>query len=159
MRFCIALLSTAAALQATSPYPRGVYDPSSAASYYRSRPLEVLGRGASLVSQSAGFGLSLLGDFVAGDLDKRADERAAELVELLTALGPTFIKAGQSASIRTDLLPAAYIRGLTALQDQVPPFSSEEARQIIREELGVDASKAFASLSNEPVAAASLGQV
>ena len=159
MRFSIALLSTAAALQATSPYPRGVYDPSSAASYYRSRPLEVLGRGASLVSQSAGFGLSLLGDFVAGDLDKRADERAAELVELLTALGPTFIKAGQSASIRTDLLPAAYIRGLTALQDQVPPFSSEEARQIIREELGVDASKAFASLSNEPVAAASLGQV
>ena len=82
MRFSIALLSTAAALQATSPYPRGVYDPSSAASYYRTRPLEVLGRGASLVSQSAGFGLSLLGDFVAGDLDKRADERAAELVEL-----------------------------------------------------------------------------
>ena len=74
------------------------------------------GRAASLVTQSAGFGTSLLRDFVAGDLKKRAPERAAELVTLLTALGPTFIKAGQSASIRTDLLPAAYIEGLTALQ-------------------------------------------
>ena len=89
----------------------------------------------------------------------KADQRAAQLVELLTALGPTFIKAGQSASIRTDLLPAAYIKGLTALQDQVPPFSSEEARQIIQEELGKPASSAFSQLSDVPVAAASLGQV
>ena len=76
-------------------------------------------RAASIGAQSAGFGLSLLVDFATGDLQLKADERAAQLVELLTALGPTFIKAGQSASIRTDLLPAAYIKGLTALQDQV----------------------------------------
>ena len=78
---------------------------------------------------------------------------------LLTALGPTFIKAGQSASIRTDLLPPAYIKGLTALQDQVPPFPTEEARQIIKEELGRDASAYFKELTDTPVAAASLGQV
>jgi predicted unusual protein kinase regulating ubiquinone biosynthesis (AarF/ABC1/UbiB family) len=83
---------------------------------------------------------------------------------LTSALGaghgrPTFIKLGQSASIRTDLLPPAYITGLTALQDQVPPFSSDEARRIIREELGMDASRALADMSAEPIAAASLGQV
>ena len=149
----------AAALQHTSPYPRGAYDPNTAREYFSSRPLEVAGRAASIAVQSAGFGASLLGDFVAGELQSRSSTRAAELVDLLTTLGPTFIKAGQSASIRTDLLPPAYITGLTALQDQVPPFSSEEAREIIREELGIDASAAFATLSDTPVAAASLGQV
>ena len=113
-----------------SPYPRGTYDPAAAADYFRGRPLEVAGRATSILAQSTGFGLALLRDFAAGELDARAEERAAQLVELLTALGPTFIKAGQSASIRTDLLPPKYIVGLTALQDQVPPFSSDEARHL-----------------------------
>lgn len=41
----------------------------------------------------------------------------------------------------------------------MPPFSTDEARSIIREELGIDAAVAFSHLSDEPVAAASLGQV
>ena len=143
----------------TSPYPQHRYDYKSAQDYFRTRPLEVAGRAVELASQSAGFGASLLGDFVSGNLESKADERALDLVDLLTKLGPTFIKAGQSASIRTDLLPPAYIKGLTALQDRVPPFSNEEARALIKEELGQDSSVVFASLSNEPVAAASLGQV
>ena len=72
---------------------------------------------------------------------------------------PTFIKAGQSASIRTDLLPPAYITGLTQLQDDVPPFSDDEARATIAHELGAPASTVFSSLGAAPVAAASLGQV
>ena len=54
------------------------------------------------------------------------------------------------------MLPPAYINGLTALQDRVPPFPDSEARALIKEELGRDASAAFSSLSAEPVAAASL---
>lgn len=157
----VALPCVASAALHASPYPRGSYDAQAARDYFSSRPLEVAGRAATIAGQSVGFGVSLLGDFISGPetLKARASDRASELVTLLTVLGPTFIKAGQSASIRTDLLPPAYITGLTALQDQVPPFSNEEARKIIREELGVDASAAFAELSAEPVAAASLGQV
>ena len=60
---------------------------------------------------------------------------------------------------RTDLLPPAYIRGLTQLQDDVPPFPSDVARAMIGDELGQPAAAVFATLSDEPVAAASLGQV
>ena len=156
---CVALLPAVLALNSASPYPRGTYDPTAARDYFSKQPLEVAGRALELVAKSAGFGVSLLSDALSDDLEKRADERASELVTLLTNLGPTFIKAGQSASIRTDLLPPAYINGLTALQDQVPPFPSDEARRIIREELGRDASSVFSELSDTPVAAASLGQV
>ena len=73
---------------------------------------------------------------IRSELDKNADVRALELTDLLTKLGPSFIKIGQSLSIRTDLLSPAYVRGLKTLQDQVPPFDSNEARRIIERELG-----------------------
>ena len=155
----LVLLGSGSAVALTSPYPQNRYDYKAAQDYFRGRPLEVAGRALELATLSAGFGASLLGDLASGKLEENADMRALDLVDLLTRLGPTFIKAGQSASIRTDLLPPAYITGLTALQDRVPPFSNDEARALIKQELGKDASVAFTSLSNEPVAAASLGQV
>ena len=145
------------AVMQDKPYPKAKYDATAARSFFSSRPLEVGARALVLVGRSAGFGLAVLSDILGGKVADREDQRAAELAKLLTVLGPTFIKAGQSASIRTDLLPPAYIRGLTALQDQVPPFSSEQAKAIIAEDLGGEFP--FASLSSEPVAAASLGQV
>ena len=70
---------------------------------------------------------------------------------------------GQALSIRADLLPPAYIDALTGLQDRVPAFDSAEAKSIIALEWGLDdASKVdslFQTISAEPVAAASLGQV
>ena len=77
----------------------------------------------------------------------------------MTVLGPSFIKIGQSLSIRTDLISPAYVRGLKSLQDQVPSFPSDEAYAIIKEDLGVDVNEVFESLGETPVAAASLGQV
>lgn len=82
-----------------------------------------------------------------------------ELAQLLTGLGPTFIKIGQSLSIRTDLLSPAYIRGLESLQDKVPPFDTRVATEILEEEWGQSVSSVLTSISDEPVAAASLGQV
>ena len=93
------------------------------------------------------------------ELDKNADMRAKELTALLTILGPSFIKIGQSLSIRTDLLSPAYVRGLKLLQDQVPAFSSDDAYAIIEEDLGMSVDEIFESIGKEPVAAASLGQV
>ena len=62
--------------------------------------------------------------------------------------------------MRTDLLPPAYVRALTSLQEDVPAFSTAEARAIIEDELGpAGAARLLPGLSAEPVAAASLGQV
>jgi len=67
---------------------------------------------------------------------------------------------GQALSIRTDLIPEAYALELRQLQDAVPPFSSGEAYEILKEEFGVDdLSRVFSSLSEKPVASASIGQV
>ena len=64
-----------------------------------------------------------------------------------------------SLSIRTDLLSPAYVRGLKSLQDQVPAFSTAEAREIIETELGGSIESIFEDFPSEPIAAASLGQV
>lgn len=87
------------------------------------------------------------------------DQRSEELLELISDLGPTFIKIGQALSTRTDLLPAKYSKGLTGLQDAVPPFSAELGRQVIESELNIKIDDVFSELSLQPVASASIGQV
>ena len=82
-----------------------------------------------------------------------------QLANDLEAMGPTFVKLGQILSSRPDLLPEAYLKSLSRLQDKVKPFAFEEVEQTIVQELGVRLSKAFAEFEREPVAAASLGQV
>jgi len=71
-----------------------------------------------------------------GKFEERQPERAAQLVELLTTLGPTFIKVGQSLSIRSDLLPLPYLEALSTLQDRVPAFDTSDAKAILARELG-----------------------
>ncbi len=85
--------------------------------------------------------------------------QAARLRETMVRLGPTFIKIGQMLSIRGDLLPFEYTQELTALQDEVPPFSNDVAWARIREELGDEPRNLFLSIERRPLAAASLGQV
>jgi predicted unusual protein kinase regulating ubiquinone biosynthesis (AarF/ABC1/UbiB family) len=77
----------------------------------------------------------------------------------LLRLGPTFIKIGQSISTRADLLPLAYIKELSKLQDMVPAFPHEVAMATIERELGRPIAELYAEIDNEPIAAASLGQV
>jgi predicted unusual protein kinase regulating ubiquinone biosynthesis (AarF/ABC1/UbiB family) len=62
-------------------------------------------------------------------------------------------------STRTDLLPAKYAKGLTGLQDAVPPFSAELGLQVIESELNITIDDVFSELSLQPVASASIGQV
>src|SRR4026208_1228000 len=84
---------------------------------------------------------------------------AEELAKDLEKLGPTFIKLGQLLSTRADLLPAPYLDALTRLQDHIEPFPYEEVDRIVRSELGVRISKAFAEFDPIPIGAASLAQV
>jgi ubiquinone biosynthesis protein len=81
------------------------------------------------------------------------------LVMALEELGPTFIKFGQILSTRSYMLPSDYAVALARLQDEVSPFPVEDARRIIREELGKDVEHLFASFEDTPVASASIAQV
>src|SRR3954471_11177877 len=87
------------------------------------------------------------------------DSPAHQLADDLESMGPTYVKLGQVLASRPDLLPEAYTKSLARLQDDVKPFSFEEVRAIVEEELGVRMSKAFREFNPEPIAAASLGQV
>jgi len=83
----------------------------------------------------------------------------AALREKLIKLGPTFIKTGQTLATRADLLPVEYIQELAKLQDEVPPFPTEQARAIIEGELHAKIEDIFEDFEDKPIAAASLGQV
>ncbi|MEO0458773.1 MAG: AarF/ABC1/UbiB kinase family protein [Cyanobacteria bacterium P01_A01_bin.114] len=90
---------------------------------------------------------------------KRHRRRAIWIRENLLHLGPTFIKIGQFFSTRADLFPSEYIEELAKLQDQVPPFSYEQAADIIEAELGCPVEQVYTCFTPVPIASASLGQV
>lgn len=85
--------------------------------------------------------------------------QGAALREKLIKLGPTFIKIGQTLSTRADILPVEYVQELSRLQDEVPPFPNDRARAIVERELKARIDEIFESFDEQPVAAASLGQV
>ncbi len=74
-------------------------------------------------------------------------------------LGPTFIKLAQILSARPDLITVKYADEFKKLQDEVPPFSVDEAKKIIEEELGLPLNEIFSYFENTPIAAASIAQV
>ena len=86
-------------------------------------------------------------------------ETATFIKNGLLTLGPSFVKLGQVVSTRTDVLPPEYTNVLKTLQDDVPGFSGQRAKEIVSKELGKDCDSIFQNFSEEPLAAASLGQV
>ncbi|KDP29949.1 hypothetical protein JCGZ_18518 [Jatropha curcas] len=89
----------------------------------------------------------------------RRRKTAAWLREQVLQLGPTFIKLGQLSSTRSDLFPREFVDELAKLQDRVPAFSPEKARSFIESELGAPIDVLFKEFEDQPIAAASLGQV
>ncbi|MFC2948708.1 ABC1 kinase family protein [Virgibacillus sediminis] len=79
--------------------------------------------------------------------------------KFLEDMGPSFIKLGQIASTRRDLIPEDIIRELEKLQEDVPPFSYEEVEEIIGRELNASIHDLFLEFDEIPLAAASIGQV
>lgn len=73
--------------------------------------------------------------------------------------GGAFLKIGQILSSRPDLLPAAWVEELAALQDQARPETFEALRGVIEDEFGAPLEDLFQSFDREPLAAASIGQV
>lgn len=77
----------------------------------------------------------------------------------LQELGPTFIKLGQIASTRRDLVPIEIALELEKLQDHVETVPFEEIRQIIESELEETIENLFPTFHEAPLASASIGQV
>lgn len=78
---------------------------------------------------------------------------------LVVQLGPTFIKLGQIASTRPDLVPPDVSERLEELQENVPQFPHRDARAVIESELGEPPEELFREFPTEPIASASLSQV
>lgn len=77
----------------------------------------------------------------------------------LEELGPAFVKLGQVASIRPDLVPPEYVFEFEQLQERVPALPADEIVAVIERELGRPVAEVFAEFDREPVAAASIAQV
>ena len=86
-------------------------------------------------------------------------DRGRRLREMLDELGPTFVKFGQLLSTRPDVVPPDMIVELQKLQDDVTPFPMDDVERVVREELGLGVEQAFLSFDEQPIAAASIGQV
>ncbi len=85
--------------------------------------------------------------------------RGERLRDALIELGPIFVKFGQLLSTRRDLIPDDIGDELAKLQDQVPPFPSEQAIALVEKSLGKPVSELFAEFDPEPIASASVAQV
>ena len=91
---------------------------------------------------------------------RQAEGRPGQkLARALTELGPSFIKLGQFLSTRADLLGEEVAGDLAQLQDNLPPFSTAEARATIERELELSIDELFESFEDTPTSAASIAQV
>lgn len=136
-----------------------VYDPVAIAAQYRHRYGLVWGRCFNVLNLFGRFAGGLLWDRQTGQQQRNERQRAIQLRNLLTSLGPAFIKVGQALSTRPDLLRPLYLEELEKLQDQLPPFDNAIAYRFIEEELGAPPQDLYTELTPSPVSAASLGQV
>jgi ubiquinone biosynthesis protein len=74
-------------------------------------------------------------------------------------LGPTFVKFGQLLSTRPDIVPPEVIAELRGLQDDVKPFPYSEVERVVLEDLHQPVGRLFVEFEEQPMAAASIGQV
>ena len=81
-----------------------------------------------------------------------------KLCNALQEMGTTFIKLGQFLATRPDIIGDKISNELEKLQDKLPPFNLVDAKNILKNELGVENFNKINDFS-EPIAAASIAQV
>lgn len=102
------------------------------------------------------FGMSRIAERTRG---QRMQTFARRFHVLAVELGGLMIKVGQFMSSRLDVLPPEITKELEGLQDEVPPVPTPAIRALAEAELGIPLERAYAWFDENPVAAASLGQV
>ena len=90
-----------------------------------------------------------------GNMNISDEERLCKSIQ---SMGTSFIKLGQFLSTRPDIIGDKLALNLEKLQDRVPPFSTDTAKQILKRNLGEENYNLILNFS-EPVAAASIAQV
>ena len=89
----------------------------------------------------------------------KKDSQAVRIRRTLEDLGPIYVKFGQALSTRKDILTDDIADELVKLQDRVPPFNNDVAKNIIEKELEMSIEEAFAEFDPTPLASASVAQV
>jgi len=162
---------------AQTPAPAGVAIPRKTAA----RPVRPLTRlrlalraaGIEQVCRLLGCALTLAGAHAIGTIgdrfappgslpSRRQDRNARALrrvVDTLGALKGIFVKAGQFAAVRHDLLPGPVTEALAGLRDRVPPLPFDRLRETLEIELGAPLTTLFSEFDRTPLGAASLAQV
>jgi predicted unusual protein kinase regulating ubiquinone biosynthesis (AarF/ABC1/UbiB family) len=84
---------------------------------------------------------------------------AMRLFRVIRDLRGLWVKAGQFLSSRPDIMPAPFVKILSALQDSMPARPLKDVKEAIEAELKRPISEVFASLEEKALAAASVGQV
>lgn len=134
------------------------YDPVAAEKLLFRQPTKWVVRNFQIALPIGWWAVGVAADFVSGQSSNRR-ARAQQLTEAISGLGPAIIKGGQALASRPDLLPSEYLEELQKLQDDVPRFSNQLALATVREELGKEFDELFELVEEEPIAAASIGQV
>ncbi|MFX1519267.1 MAG: ABC1 kinase family protein, partial [Promethearchaeota archaeon] len=114
---------------------------------------------AESISSSLGLHKPTKEEILEGERVSKKERRAIRVRRVIEDLGPTFVKLGQLMSTRPDLVPDEWIKEFEKLQDEVPPFSYEEAKEIIERELARPLKDVFKIIVPKPIAAGSLAQV
>ena len=83
-------------------------------------------------------------------------EKATSLLE---DLGPTFVKMGQIAANRSDVIPPAYADAFKRLRADVPPMPFSTVLVTIEESLGHPWRETFSCIEEKPLGSASIAQV
>ena len=96
--------------------------------------------------------------FAKNNQQKLNTNEGERLSNSLESMGTTFIKLGQFLATRPDIIGEELSTKLENLQDRLPPFSINQAQEIIKKDLGEETYNSIIDLS-EPVAAASIAQV
>lgn len=98
--------------------------------------------------------------FIANYQTKKGNKTIGERIRaFLQELGPTFVKMGQFASTRPDLVPDHIIEELEKLQDEVPPEPYENVQSMVEQELGTTVDQLFNTFEETSLGSASIGQV
>jgi aarF domain-containing kinase len=95
------------------------YDPEAIAEYWGVRPVSVVSRVLQLGTISSKFIGGLLWDWATGQLKNKEVQRAIQIRQIVTSLGPAYIKLGQALSIRPDLLSPPAMKEMQKLCDKV----------------------------------------
>jgi len=139
-----------------------IYDKELIEKYWNKQSDALNKRWTEFLGYSVPFLTKVAGYLIQGGTDELAKhdaQLARDARVIMEKLGPTYIKLGQTLSVRPDVLPQAALDELAILQDGVKPFPTEVAFEQIERELGQPLGAVFSEISEDPVAAASLAQV